>query len=60
MFTQPLMYKTIAKHPKVEEIYKKQILSEGVFDEVQIQHLEKTIDKTFEDAYIKSKDHKFD
>jgi len=35
-------------------------LKEGVFNEVQIQHLEKTIDKTFEDAYMKSKDHKFD
>jgi len=60
MFTQPLMYKTIAKHPTVDEIYTKQILEEGVFDKEQLGQLEAHIDRTFEEAYLKSKTHKFD
>jgi 2-oxoglutarate dehydrogenase E1 component len=31
-FTQPLMYKKIATHPKVDQIYTKQLLDEGVLD----------------------------
>ncbi|MEM7809028.1 MAG: 2-oxoglutarate dehydrogenase E1 component, partial [Planctomycetota bacterium] len=31
-FTQPLMYKAIAKHPGVRTLYEKQLVSEGVFD----------------------------
>lgn len=58
-FTQPLMYKKIAKHPKVEDIYMKQTLQDGVFSESEVKALEKTIDDTFEEAYVKSKDLSF-
>ena len=32
-FTQPLMYDTIRKHPKVSKIYEKRLLEQGVIDE---------------------------
>lgn len=32
-FTQPLMYKKIAKHPYVKDIYEQQLLKENVIDE---------------------------
>lgn len=39
-FTQPLLYKAIAAHPNPREIYMKQLISEGVIDEVQAKQIE--------------------
>ena len=38
-FTQPLMYKTIAKHPSTREIYARQLISEGVLDDASAQQI---------------------
>ena len=52
-FTQPLMYKSIAKHPSIREIYGKQLLQEGILDKASMDqfykesrtHLQNTLDK---------------
>ncbi len=40
MFTQPIMYKTIAKHPSTKEIYRKQLIEAGVLTEVEADGME--------------------
>ncbi len=40
-FTQPLLYKEIAKHPNPREIYSKKLIEEGSFNEAEIKALEK-------------------
>ncbi len=37
MFTNPIMYKTIANHPTTREIYAKKLIQEGVLREVEAQ-----------------------
>ena len=59
MFTQPLMYKLINKHPNVRQIYEQQLLDEGVIND---EHLKKTHDwitTNLDEAYEKSKTYKF-
>lgn len=58
-FTQPLMYKKIAKHPYVKDIYEKQLISEGVLTEQSKTQLEQDIKNTLEKAYVDSKSLKF-
>lgn len=40
-FTQPLLYKEIAKHPNPREIYAKKLIEEGSFTEAEVKALEK-------------------
>jgi 2-oxoglutarate dehydrogenase E1 component len=40
-FTQPLLYKEIAKHPNPKEIYAKRLIEEGSFTEEEIKAIEK-------------------
>ncbi|MBX3163325.1 MAG: 2-oxoglutarate dehydrogenase E1 component [Bacteroidetes bacterium] len=40
-FTQPLLYKEIAKHPNPKEIYAKKLIAEGSFTEDEIKAIEK-------------------
>lgn len=40
-FTQPLLYKEIAKHPNVKEIYAKKLIAEGSFTEDEVKAVEK-------------------
>jgi 2-oxoglutarate dehydrogenase E1 component len=40
-FTQPLLYKEIAKHPNPKEIYAKKLMAEGSFTEDEIKAVEK-------------------
>jgi len=42
-FTQPLLYKEIAKHPNPKEIYAKKLIEEGSFTSEEIAMLEKSI-----------------
>ncbi len=42
-FTQPLLYKEIAKHPNPKEIYAKKLIAEGSFTVEEISALEKGI-----------------
>lgn len=44
-FTQPLLYKEIARHPNPKEIYAKKLVAEGSFTEDEI----KTIEKEYKD-----------
>lgn len=39
-FTQPLLYKSIAKHPNPRDIYRKVLLEQGVIDKKYMQKLE--------------------
>nr|MDQ3046518.1 2-oxoglutarate dehydrogenase E1 component [Bacteroidota bacterium] len=41
-FTQPLLYKAIAKHPNPREIYIKQLLSQGAIDAEMAKEMEKS------------------
>jgi 2-oxoglutarate dehydrogenase E1 component len=53
-FTQPLLYKEIAKHPNPKEIYAKKLIEEGSFTREEIDELEKSIkddlEKNLQDA----------
>jgi 2-oxoglutarate dehydrogenase E1 component len=40
-FTQPLMYKTIAKHPTTREIYAKRLIAEGLLTEAEVEAMSK-------------------
>jgi len=40
-FTQPKLYKAIAKHQNPRDIYAEQLISEGVIDEAHVEKLEK-------------------
>ncbi len=54
MFTQPIMYKAIAKHPTTREIYKEKLIEEGLIDPDELEQVEKTfrshLDSEFEAA----------
>jgi len=39
MFTQPIMYKTIAKHPNTRKVYGDQLVAEGVFPHEEAQQI---------------------
>jgi 2-oxoglutarate dehydrogenase E1 component len=39
-FTQPLLYKEIAKHPNPKEIYAKKLIADGTFTEEEVRNLE--------------------
>jgi 2-oxoglutarate dehydrogenase E1 component len=47
-FTQPLLYKEIAKHPNPKEIYAKKLIEEGTFTAEEVQSLEKSIKDNLE------------
>ncbi|MEO1608980.1 MAG: 2-oxoglutarate dehydrogenase E1 component [Pseudomonadota bacterium] len=40
MFTQPIMYRTIKKHPTAYHIYSKQLVDEGVMSSVEIDQVQ--------------------
>ncbi len=47
-FTQPKLYKAIAKHPSVREIYAQKLIEEGVYSAQQIKELNKKFDDFLE------------
>ena len=47
-FTQPLLYREIAKHPNPKEIYAKKLIEEGTFTAEEISGLEKSIKEDLE------------
>jgi 2-oxoglutarate dehydrogenase E1 component len=51
MFTQPLMYQRIKRHPNVLDQYTKQILQEGVADEAYIVEEQKKYTAILENAH---------
>ena len=54
-FTQPILYKTIAKHPNAYEIYKHQLIEEGVVTEEECTRNEKAYLQKLEDNLTEAK-----
>jgi 2-oxoglutarate dehydrogenase E1 component len=50
-FTQPKMYKKIASHPGVVEIYGKRLVAEGILDEAGVEAMKTEYRKTLDDAF---------
>ena len=59
-FTQPLMYKQVAKMEPVARKYENQLIEQGVVTEKKVKEMKEFIHNTFEAAYMKSKGHKFE
>lgn len=58
MFTQPLMYKTIAKHPTTRTIYGQQLVGEGVLSEDESGQMVKDFAARLESAFEASEDYR--
>ncbi|MEO0570227.1 MAG: 2-oxoglutarate dehydrogenase E1 component [Bacteroidota bacterium] len=54
-FTQPLLYKSISKHPNPRDIYAARLLKEGVIDEGYIKSLELEYKKCLEEDLLDSR-----
>src|SRR5210317_1746458 len=55
-FTQPKLYKEIAKHPNPFKIYSDKLIAEKTIHEVYIQQIENEFKETLENEYAKSKE----
>ncbi len=55
-FTQPNLYKAIAKQPNPRDVYAAKLLEEGVIDESYAKEIEKEYKNLLEEEYAKSKD----
>ncbi len=56
-FTQPLMYKKIAQHPTVMEIYKNILCKDNVLTEEEFVEKNHAIQKLFQDSYDQNTPH---
>lgn len=54
-FTQPKLYKTIAKQPNPKDIYADKLIADGVIDEVYIKEITASFKELLENEYNKSK-----
>lgn len=54
-FTQPKLYKALAKHPNPREIYQKQLLEEGVISEDEAEKLTKELNSKLDNRFEASK-----
>ena len=54
-FTQPLLYKTISRHPNPRDIYKDKLLKEGSINEGYLSELEKEFKEILEMKFDESK-----
>ena len=59
MFTQPLMYTNISRHPPVASIYEEQLLKEGVITSEEAKKVNDKIRDELEKSYANSKSFKF-
>jgi 2-oxoglutarate dehydrogenase E1 component len=57
-FTQPLMYKAIANHPTVRQLYANQLIAEGVLKEEDADAIFKRVRKRLDDDFEASKAYK--
>ncbi|GAA4800512.1 2-oxoglutarate dehydrogenase E1 component [Litoribaculum gwangyangense] len=55
-FTQPKLYKEIAKHPNPFEIYSKKLISENTIDKAYVDKIVDDFKETLENEYNKSKE----
>lgn len=56
-FTQPVMYKQIAKTPSVIDVYTEQLIKEGTFTKQDVEKHKTLIWEKFEEAFEKAKDY---
>ncbi len=54
-FTQPLLYKSISKHPNPRDIYAERLIAEGVIDENYVKELEAEYKKHLEEDLLDSR-----
>jgi len=54
-FTQPKLYKAIAKHKNPRDIYAERLLAEGVIDEGYVKQLEKEYKESLEEELVDSR-----
>jgi 2-oxoglutarate dehydrogenase E1 component len=54
-FTQPNLYKAIAKHSNPRDIYAKQLIEEGTIDQAYVDELENNYKSKLEDSFADSK-----
>jgi 2-oxoglutarate dehydrogenase E1 component len=57
-FTQPLMYAKIRQHPRVSEVYARQLVEEGVIDEQAAAHLRYEFEALLQGEFDGSKSYK--
>lgn len=55
-FTQPNLYKAIAKQPNPRDIYAKKLMAEGVIDQAYLTKLENDFKSLLEEEFLKSKE----
>jgi 2-oxoglutarate dehydrogenase E1 component len=51
MFTQPLMYEKVAKHPDTLSKFGQQLIAEGTCSEQELEDVRQTVKKTLDGAY---------
>jgi 2-oxoglutarate dehydrogenase E1 component len=54
MFTQPIMYTIVKKHPNIMDIYGKQLVNEGIVTKEEVDEVVDKYEKICEDAYKKA------
>ncbi|NNL08708.1 MAG: 2-oxoglutarate dehydrogenase E1 component [Croceitalea sp.] len=54
-FTQPLLYKSISKHPNPRDIYAERLINEGVIDSDYVNKLEEDYKKNLEEDLMDSR-----
>ena len=54
-FTQPLLYKSISKHPNPRDIYAQKLLAEGIIDGTYVKQLEQEYKKNLEEDLLDSR-----
>ncbi|UII80919.1 2-oxoglutarate dehydrogenase E1 component [Flagellimonas sp. CMM7] len=54
-FTQPLLYKSISKHPNPRDIYAEKLIAEGVIDKEYVKNLEVEYKKSLEEDLLDSR-----
>jgi 2-oxoglutarate dehydrogenase E1 component len=50
-FTQPLLYKTVANHPSVREIYADVLINQGIYTKTDIQQINQNFELMLEGRY---------
>ncbi len=55
-FTQPIMYKTIEKHPTVVTIFKQLLIDDRNFDEAELDSIISDTEKSFDEGYYEGQD----
>jgi len=58
MFTQPMMYKAIAKHPTTLTLYGEQLVREGTVDQATVDGIKEGVRQMLDDAFEASKTYK--